>query len=52
MGYSEVYCSDCKKVLGRYNSKYYTDDHIWAVTQASHANHVKDGHSLTLRRIQ
>lgn len=52
MEYREVYCRDCKKVLGVYNIKYYTDDKIWEITQASHTSHIRNGHTLILRRIR
>jgi len=28
MEFSEIYCNDCKKVLARYNVKYYSEDMI------------------------
>ena len=28
MEFKEVYCINCKKVLGRYNIKFYNDDKI------------------------
>ena len=52
MEYREIYCNDCKRILGRYNIKYYSDDKIGELIKASHESHVKDGHDIELRRIQ
>lgn len=50
--YREIYCNNCKKVIGTYNMKYYPDDKIGEVIRSSHAQHVKAGHDIELRRIQ
>ncbi|MDI1496047.1 MAG: hypothetical protein K8823_1355 [Cenarchaeum symbiont of Oopsacas minuta] len=50
--YREIYCKDCKKVIGRYNMKYYSDDKIGEVIKTGHAAHVKDGHNVCLQRIK
>ena len=52
MEYREIYCIDCKKILGKYNMKYYTDDKIGELIKVSHSLHVKEGHQLDLRRVQ
>lgn len=51
MEFREIYCNNCKKVLGRYNLKYYSDDKIGEVIKTSHAIHVREGHEIELRRI-
>ena len=50
--YREIYCNDCRKVLGIYNMKYYSDDKIGEVIRSGHAQHVKKGHEIELRKIQ
>ncbi len=50
MEYREIYCINCKKVLGKYNMKYYTDDKIGELIKTSHALHVKEGHQIDFRR--
>lgn len=51
MSYSEIYCFNCKKVLGRYNSKYYTDDKVGEMLRYSHASHIRDGHQVKIRKV-
>ena len=31
MEFREIYCSNCKKILGRYNIKFYSEDKIGEV---------------------
>ena len=50
MEYREIYCNTCKKILGRYNMKYFSDDKIGDVIKIGHSSHVKEGHQLILRR--
>ncbi len=52
MEFREIYCNNCKKVLGRYNMKYYSDDKIGEVIKTSHTIHVREGHEIELRRIK
>jgi hypothetical protein len=51
MEFREIYCNNCKKVLGRYNMKYYSDDKIGEVLRLSHSAHVREGHVIELRRV-
>jgi hypothetical protein len=48
--FREIYCSDCKKVLGRYNVKYYSDAKIAELLKISHESHIRDGHKIDLRK--
>ena len=52
MPYMEIYCSNCRRALGTYNAKYYTDSRLWEVTQASHVRHIRDGHVLVMRTVK
>ncbi len=51
MEYSEIYCFNCKKVLGRYNTKYYTEDKVGELLRYSHFAHVRDGHQIKIRKV-
>ena len=47
--YRIIYCNECRRVLGRYNRKYYTDERIGEVIQSHHRSHVREGHDIELR---
>jgi len=48
----EIYCNNCKKILGRYNLKYYSDDKIGDLIKSNHQLHVREGHEIDIRRIK
>ena len=48
--YIEIYCSSCKRTLGRYNTKFYNDDKIRDLLKTTHSVHVRDGHTVDMRR--
>lgn len=50
MEFREVYCTNCKKVLGRYNVKYYNEDKIGELLKTAHSYHVKSGHQINIRK--
>ena len=52
MEFSEIYCSNCKKTLGKYNVKFYTDEKIGEVIKTSHISHVKSGHQIIIKKIK
>jgi len=49
LDYSEIYCRNCRKVIGRYNRKFYTEDRIGELLKSSHGEHVKEGHQIEIR---
>ncbi|MCY4489945.1 MAG: hypothetical protein OXC46_00605 [Thaumarchaeota archaeon] len=49
--FREIYCNNCKKVLGRYNIKFYNDDKIGEVLKTNHVEHVRNGHQVKIRRF-
>ena len=51
MEFREVYCTNCKKVLGRYNIKFYDEDKIGELLKTTHANHVRSGHQINIRKF-
>ena len=52
MEFREIYCNNCKKVLGRYNVKFYTESKIAELIKDNHAIHVRKGHHLDIRRVK
>ena len=52
MEFREIYCNDCKKILGRYNIKYYTDDMIAELIQTVHVVHTRGGHHIKIHKIK
>ena len=52
MEFSEVYCSNCKKVLGRYNTKFYSEDKINELINTAHSTHVRNGHQVIIRKFK
>jgi len=51
MEFKEVYCVNCKKVLGRYNIKFYNDDNIGELLKTTHVTHVRNGHQVNIRKF-
>ena len=49
MKFSEIYCNNCKKILGRYNIKYYNEDKIKEILKSGHYVHIKKGHQVIIR---
>ena len=47
--FKEIYCSDCKTVLARYSTKYFTDTDINELVRLHYSAHIKDGHSMETR---
>ena len=50
MEISEIYCNDCKKVLARYNTKYYSEDMIAVLIQTIHVVHTRGGHHIKIHK--
>ena len=50
MEFSEIYCKDCKKVLARYNVKYYSEDMIAELIQTVHVIHTRGGHHIKIHK--
>ena len=51
MEFREIYCSNCKKILGRYNIKFYDDYNISEVLKTNHMEHVRNGHEVKIRKF-
>jgi hypothetical protein len=52
MEFREVYCLNCKKVLGRYNAKFYDENKIEELLKTDHVTHVRSGHQVYIRKIE
>jgi hypothetical protein len=48
----EIYCSDCKLVLARYSTKYFTDLNINMLVHSHFSYHIKNGHSMETRLVE
>ena len=51
MEFREVYCMNCKKVLGRYNVKFYDNTKIEELLKTTHVIHVRNGHRVKIRKF-
>ena len=51
MEFREIYCSNCKKILGRYNIKFYSDDKIGEILNTYHISHIRSGHQVAIRKF-
>ena len=52
MEFREVYCANCKKVLGRYSTKFYSEDKIGELVNVTHAAHIRNGHQVSIRKFE
>ena len=52
MEFSEAYCSNCKKILGRYSTKFYSEDKINELINTAHSTHIRNGHQVIIRKFE
>ena len=52
MEFREIYCLNCKKVLGRYNIKFYTEDKIDELLNTTYSMHIRNGHQVNIRKFE
>jgi hypothetical protein len=50
--FKEIFCSDCKMVLARYSTKYFTDLNINVLVRLHFSTHIKKGHSMRTRVVE
>ncbi len=50
MSYKEVYCTDCKEILGKYSTKYFSDHDIDEMVRQYCSLHIKEGHRINIRQ--
>ena len=48
--FREIYCDNCKKVLARYNVKYYSADVVDGLIQTIHVTHTRGGHHVKVHK--
>ena len=48
MEFREIYCDNCKKVLARYNIKYYSEEMDDSLIQTIHVAHTRGGHHVKI----
>jgi len=51
MEFREVYCTNCKKILGRYNIKFYNVDKVGEIVNTHHVSHIRNGHKVIIRKF-
>jgi hypothetical protein len=50
--FREIYCNNCKKILGRYSVKYYPEAKIAELIKDNHSVHLRNGHQIEIRHIE
>jgi hypothetical protein len=51
MGFKEIYCSTCKKKLGNYNEKYFSEIRLNEIIVSNHASCIHKGHNIIILRL-
>ena len=52
MEFREIFCNNCKKLLGRYNVSFYSDDNIAEIINSVHILHSRTGHEIKITKIK
>ena len=50
VSFKEIYCQDCEIILARYNDDYFSDDSINELSKHHYYYHIKEGHSIIVRK--
>jgi hypothetical protein len=50
MEFREIYCDNCKKSLGKYNTKYYSERQVAEIIRVINASHSRSGHHIKILR--
>ena len=48
--FREIYCNDCKKILAKYNTRYYTEEMVAELIQTLHVAHTRGGHHIKIHK--
>ncbi len=51
MEFREIYCYNCKKVLAKYNMKYYDDEKINDIIKSNYGLHIRQGHEIRISKV-
>ena len=49
MPHREIYCNNCKKTLGKYNAKYFSENGLGELLNNLDSMHIKRGHAIEIR---
>ena len=49
MPHREIYCNNCKKTLGIYNAKYFSENGLGELLNNLDSMHIKRGHAIEIR---
>jgi len=49
MPHREIYCNNCKKQLGKYNAKYFSENGLGELLNNIDSIHIRHGHSVKIR---
>ena len=49
MPHREIYCNNCKKKLGHYNAKYFSENGLGELLNSIDSIHIKHGHDIAIR---
>lgn len=47
-----VKCKECQKILGHYNSRFYSYESLEDISQSVYQSHIKKGHQLVISEYQ
>ena len=50
MEFREIYCDNCKKSLGMYNTKYYSERSVTEIIRIIHSFHSRAGHHIKIQK--
>ena len=49
MTFREIYCNNCKKTLGRYNVKFFSENGLGDLLNDIDSMHIRHGHDIAIR---
>ena len=51
MPHREIYCNNCKKKLGKFNAKYFSENGLGELLNYIDSIHIRHGHDIAIRLI-
>ena len=52
MEFREIFCNNCKKLLGRYNVNFYSEANVADIINSVHVLHSRAGHEIKIKKIK
>ena len=49
MSHREIYCNNCKKTLGKYNTKYFSENSLGELLNNIDSMHIRHWHDIAIR---